>query len=914
MTSLKGDLRSIMGTPFGGVGHAVLIFSRVTRAAFNSDSVVLQLHDRIEMPEEADGKFRVDGLDPGPIRIELEGGTVHNHGWNIDLPDEGVWSLTDLVDAQVDWSPAVIGRAEAAARESREHADRAEAGADRVGTAEQVGVWASEASSSASAAASARSAAQTARNASQSARDAAEGHANRAAASESNAATSETNAKQSETNAGDYAAVATTAATEAVDAMELANTAVSSIGDSVSEAAGHADRAGQYEAGAASYAQNASDAADRVGTAEQVGTWASEASASASAAASARAGAITARDAAQSARNDAEGHANSAATSESKAKEYRDAAATAASTTVDSVRSELRGVVSEASGYANESSRSAARAKTSETNAKTSETNASTHAANSFSAAERAEFAAEETIQQVEGDFATRNYVDEKTKSTSFVGYEANVGRHLTLDSEGKVTVATNRISRPIDMVNKEYVDGALKAIRIDSGDANTYADERTVIIASAVYAKQWQNLPVELPGYLVNLPGGIKFQLYYAYGATPAVYIRTHLVGGEWTEWNKLGESAQGGGAALNYHVRSDIARKRHGYRAYTNGLPVVMLRFDDYPQQFKTKVLPTLRENHLPAYFAVTKRWVEDLEPTPWDEVEGWCLNDGIRMWNHSMTHSNHTTRPEITDAIINAADYFEQQMPNVAIDGWVAPGVGTSPAYVDFDGKDIEDFTSSYAGKLIMSRHGIINGARMGYLQPMGGHPIAQTHETYDDFTLAQFKARVQESYAGPYALSMMIHPGKIGTTGGMSQADFDAAMAWLAAERDAGRVLVLTGDIAPALDPGFGQRNDLMPVRSHRSLPFSQTVNIPQVAWARGGSREIAVTLKAAAPAQVTLTVSGWKVSKAVTYSIPAGVSTVRTFITVPLSSSSIDVGVSKISGGLVNIEQAHMWAA
>ena len=222
MTSLKGDLRSIMGTPFGGVGHAVLIFSRVTRAAFNSDSVVLQLHDRIEMPEEANGKFQIDGLDPGPIRIELEGGTVHNHGWNIDLPDEGVWSLTDLVDAQVDWSPAVIGRAEAAAREARDHADRAEAGADRVGTAEQVGVWASEASSSASAAASARSAAQTARNASQSARDAAEGHADRAATSESNAATSETNAKQSEDNAGDYAAVATTAATEAVDAMERA--------------------------------------------------------------------------------------------------------------------------------------------------------------------------------------------------------------------------------------------------------------------------------------------------------------------------------------------------------------------------------------------------------------------------------------------------------------------------------------------------------------------------------------------------------------------------------------------------------------------------------------------------------------------------------------------------------------------
>src|SRR5699024_12293354 len=120
MTNLTGDLRSIMGTPFGGVGHAVLIFSRVTRAAFDSDSVILQLHDRIDMPEDALGKLRVDGLDPGPIRVELEGGTVHNHGWYIDLPDEGTGPWAELVDAQEAGSPALIGRAEAAACESRD--------------------------------------------------------------------------------------------------------------------------------------------------------------------------------------------------------------------------------------------------------------------------------------------------------------------------------------------------------------------------------------------------------------------------------------------------------------------------------------------------------------------------------------------------------------------------------------------------------------------------------------------------------------------------------------------------------------------------------------------------------------------------------------------------------------------------
>ena len=243
MTNLIGDLRSIMGTPFGGVGHAVLIFSRVTRAAFDSDSVILQLHDRIDMPEDAQGKFRIDNLDPGPVRVELEGGTVHNHGWNIDLPDEGTWSLADLVDAQVDWSPAVIGRAEAAARDSRDHADRAERAADRVGTAEQVGVWASEASASAAA----------------------------AAQSEANTATSESNASEHEQAAKGHADRAEQAAgTAALDAV----TQVRSELDSLVDDAGVAKAAAGVSA--VNAAQSSDDASGFAELAEQYKTAAEQ--------------------------------------------------------------------------------------------------------------------------------------------------------------------------------------------------------------------------------------------------------------------------------------------------------------------------------------------------------------------------------------------------------------------------------------------------------------------------------------------------------------------------------------------------------------------------------------------------------------------------------------------------------------
>ena len=750
MTSLKGDLRSIMGTPFGGVGHAVLIFSRVTRAAFNSDSVVLQLHDRIEMPEEADGKFRVDGLDPGPIRIELEGGTVHNHGWNIDLPDDGVWSLTDLVDAQVDWSPAVIGRAEAAAREARDHADRAEAGADRVGTAEQVGVWASEASASASSAASAESGAITARNASQSARDAAEGHANRAATSESNAAASETNAKQSETNAGDYAAVATTAATEAVDAMETASDAASSIGDSVNAAAGHADRAEQYESGAAAYAQNASDAADRVGTAEQIEGWVQQAQDAADR--------IGTAEQVEGWVDDARNSASSASQSESKAREYRDAAASAASTTADSVRSELRGIASEASGYATESSRSAARAKTSETNAAAHESNAATHEANALSAAERAEFAAEETIQQVEGDFATRNYVDGKVDPSEIApGTNWN-----TLTATGGY--------------NRRYNS---------SNDINA---------------------PTEAAGFLyvgdVRHPQkAVTTHLFVGY-AGAGVFYRSTGGTGQWTAWSRIdvderiddADTMMIGDARRAAVVQAGIARR--GVSIGTGGLGAIALRFDHHLDSFGTKVLPLLKKYRLPwgqmlNYYGIGRgddNWA-------WSKIATECHDSGGEVWNHSWSHSDVVTKEQARREVALGLSELKTNLPSLWIDSFAPPG---QPNMGGFEGQDTpEKFWNSHYGRMILATHAFSRGYWPGSYQPLHApNLIGAGHATIDKQSVAWVKGYVAGAMRSKTGATIMLHPNYLDTTGYMTTAQLDEILAYIADLRDTGQIQVLS----------------------------------------------------------------------------------------------------------------------
>ena len=153
--------------------------------------------------------------------------------------------------------------------------------------------------------------------------------------------------------------------------------------------------------------------AAQIASADRLESWASET-------ASAAAQAQLSKDEANNAANRAGGHQSNAEQAESNAKQaeanakqheiqagsYKNAtvalaqnASNAAASAADDVREELKVSIQDTVASA--------------AAAKTSETNAALHEEGAKDAAERAEFAAEETIQQVEGDFATRNYVDD---------------------------------------------------------------------------------------------------------------------------------------------------------------------------------------------------------------------------------------------------------------------------------------------------------------------------------------------------------------------------------------------------------------------------------------------------------------------------------------------------------------------
>lgn len=158
--------------------------------------------------------------------------------------------------------------------------------------------------------------------------------------------------------------------------------------------------------------------AAQIASADRLESWASET-------ASAAAQAQLSKDEANNAANRAGGHQSNAEQAESNAKQaeanakqheiqagsYKNAtvalaqnASNAAASAADDVREELKVSIQDTVASA--------------AAAKTSETNAALHEEGAKDAAERAEFAATETIQQVEGDFATRNYVDATAEDT----------------------------------------------------------------------------------------------------------------------------------------------------------------------------------------------------------------------------------------------------------------------------------------------------------------------------------------------------------------------------------------------------------------------------------------------------------------------------------------------------------------
>lgn len=595
-----------------------------------------------------------------------------------------------------------------------------------------------------------------------------------------------------------------------------------------------------------------------------------------------------------------ESSASRAAASESNAKTSETNAVNSAASALNA-RDSVVGSVNAAATSATNAAGHADRAKDSETGAKTSE-------ANALSAAERAEFAAEETIQQVEGDFATRNYVDASRWESRLLetgedlneclkvgqyrsvlssvtqsiknapaGAKSDKGIALTL---GGSTGGLWQYWLPIQGSSQQDVwirsrtaagtwfpwerllrgkDAWIRGTLTSNTDLNTVTE-------SGVY---WSGL-YSITSTLVNRPpgtGGIptgfftvhnvgrgrvkqRWEKVSAVGQYQSVMERQRDVSGNWSEWrdSNPGQSVSATETpepAARAEMLRQASKLRHGRVVGTSGATPVALSFDHGTTNFRTLVLPHLIRLGLPCSLAFMPDGLGTTgDDATWAELQEWSLNHGVELAHHARSHDDVPNAlddiPALEHQLLSSIEDANTNMPEVVADAFIMPGV-SGTGYGGFNG-GISDPSLLYthpAGRMILSNFPVITWGMLGQAIPMTGEPVRFVDrigiDTASFATLAQNK--ITSLQGTGMGISVFMHPAYLTVDGRITESRLVSFLEWLAAERNAGRVEVLTVSGFAYADTGSDRRLNLAPSEKWASNVFELEID-PLYNWAQG----------------------------------------------------------------------------
>lgn len=333
MTILTGNVQDIGGNAVNGT---MRIAATRTRPGNKQNAIII---DRWHVVAINQGRFTTPELDPGSARIIFEGVGV-SPVIEVDIPESGTHRLENIYQQSFEYSPAVIGRAQQAAQQAADFAQKAEKGAQRVGSAQAVLKAVEDAKGYKDEAQQASIEALTARNQAQSS----------AQAAEQSKSQSQAFKNQAEAAVGQASSRAAAGAQQAIQqrlsqADQAIATGKQQISEQVSAASGHADRAHEAAEQAGEHNTNAQQAKTKA----QEQANAAQASATAAGRSETQAGeslrsirtlaeqasgnaqqANTAKTQAEQARTQAQSSASAASTSAEKAQQAANSAKTGA--------------------------------------------------------------------------------------------------------------------------------------------------------------------------------------------------------------------------------------------------------------------------------------------------------------------------------------------------------------------------------------------------------------------------------------------------------------------------------------------------------------------------------------------------------------------------------------------------------
>ena len=283
----------------------------------------------------------------------------------------------------------------------------------------------------------------------------------------------------------------------------------------------------------------------------------------------------------------------------------------------------------------------------------------------------------------------------------------------------------------------------------------------------------------------------------------------------GVWGEWENV-LSGSGGGTTvatvpeMDYGLRHRYIRERHEAKI---GAPIdvgsktpICVLFDDYPAATRDNgVIEACRTHGIPLTLALNARghlpqYTERLgyEGVTWDEINGWVEEGTVEIAHHGATHDPDRTLDEMYDEIVTGLEELRALIPAQEDFMWAMPDNN----WETFNRGTNADEWAGPVGQLILGHHPYATGKHEALplrAYPMTGRAIQGADRQWLEapgLTMEQRKGLVTRYYDTADGAMICAHGSWFGrdVDGKLrwSTDDMQEFFAWLAAERDAGRV--------------------------------------------------------------------------------------------------------------------------
>ena len=443
--------------------------------------------------------------------------------------------------------------------------------------------------------------------------------------------------------------------------------------------------------------------------------------------------------------------------------------------------------------------------------------------------------------------------------------------------------------------------------------------------------------LPTENIGDLeITDIGASRLMTWTPVSSTPRFYINRR-VGANWTGWDEFKPASEQGAASLEHDMRVTQFRSRYGGTYGTGGKAVVTLAFDHGTNNFISKVLPVLERLALPASLGLNSGMYDPAyifaasdNQTTFTQIQTAALTSGIGILNHGRMH-NAGGETEI----VGGRNDLQAALPLIPIEGWMQSG-----AYGDFNsGGSFESYWKHPIGQVILNAHAYAMGNIQEPIKALSGDMMPGFDGQWLDngaSPIATVKSLIAEAQKVGGGVMTRMHPMYLDTSGYITTAQLTEFLEWVAVERDAGRLMVLTAAGLNLADSSSSERRNLLPgtfragdgwagtgwtltngiFTTSGSSPLAREVNVKTHNAARGSTNEFHTLVRATASTVVRLTVTGTGINTSRNVTIPANKWVeVRNYFTIPLAGAdALTMQISRVSGGALSLQQANIYPA